>query len=445
MDLSRLWVVAPLLLGALIPPSISHASEEVDDSQVAWAYGSIVDSITIRGNRDTRSFVILREMETRPGSVLEERFLHRDLRFIYGLSPIETVYAKADSLSPGHVALRLRVTERSQILVSSILPVLKYSFETGVTYGVRWTDRNFRGRLQNLAFTYTRNEREDNAVSFGWSTPWIGWHHISMGAGISYYRRGDVPATTQVLEQSSFGTFIGLPLTTSRVAFAQLEGSVSLAKQRTGGALEGLVDEPPTNRLTITETIGYRFDSRDNHVRPEMGLAFFMAVSATELIQGEGDPYYRLRNEYARFVRVSQKGVLAFLSNFQYQFGDFPSYSLLKLGGPNTLRGYPFDRFEGFHRWFGTAEWRYLYFPRRVYRLPYVPYVNKLDVGLGLVVFVDSGIAWSRTTEFDLDHLHGTGGIGLRFYSPIRNVLRIDYGFNLSGAGQFNIAAGVRF
>ncbi len=151
MTPGKLAAVACLLALLFFPPCpLMAESSAVDDTGVSWAYGTIVDSVTVTGNKHTRTFVILREMETQPGEVLDRETLRRDIRFLNDMTPFSNVSIRADSLGPGHCALRIDVRERSEILIKAILPLLKYDFERGITYGVRWNNKNFRGRLENL-------------------------------------------------------------------------------------------------------------------------------------------------------------------------------------------------------------------------------------------------------------------------------------------------------
>ena len=428
-----------LSLVLLSPLSKAQAqSNGIDEAAVAWAYGTIVDSVTVIGNTKTQGYVILREMETQPGDVLNETDLARDVHFITGMSPIASAHVRADSSAlMGHCVLRVYVEERAAILVGSILPQFKYNFDTGLNYGIRWSEKNFRGRLENLGFNYLRNERGDDNVSFGWSTPWIGWRHISAGVWTSYHKRGDVPNDIQVLESFVYGGFVALPLTESRIRFSQLTMSMSFERTR-----KGAIGEPPINERIIAPSIGHNFDSRDSHVRPSTGYNAFTNIRANYPTNGISNPFYTFRSIFRRFFPLHKRTVLATYSNLTYQFGDFPTYSEFSLGGPGSLRGYPSGRFKGFQRWFGTIELRYSLLPTRVFK---VPVIKSFDMGLGVIGFMDSGIVWHESSELDANRLHGTGGVGIRLYNPIRDVLRVDWGFSLTGASRVDIATGIRF
>ncbi len=409
----------------------------VDDSALAGAYGTVVDSIVVTGNRNTKGYVLLREMETRPGDVLDPEIMRRDLRFISDLSPFATVTVRADSLAPGHSALRISVTERSNLFLKSILPFVKFDFEKGLTYGARWRDKNFRGRLEQLSLNYQRNERDDENISLSWSTPWIGWKHISLGGRVAFFNRGDTPPGFTVHENLGISGFVALPLTESRIRFSQVRFILALDKSRLAGGGEPIVRE-----VVLSPQFGYRFDGRDSPLRPETGAVVDFAVGASLPLDRDIDTFYHLRNESKLFLHVTQRSTIGLLSNVLYQFGHVPEFSLVKLGGAGSLRGHPDARFSGFHRWFQTIEWRYLYLPRKVF---HVPLVKQFDVSLVFVTFVDGGIAWRHASEFDKENFHGTAGVGIRFYSPLRDVVRLDFGSNTRGDARFHFETGIRF
>lgn len=438
MDAALCRAAAFLILALFFTPaSAIPTTNDVDDSGVAHAYGTVVDSITVSGNRGTRDFVVLRELETQPGEVLEPETIRRDIRFVGDLSPFAGVTVRADSLAPGHCALRFTVTERNSLFLKSILPYFKYDFESGVTYGVRWKDNNFRGRLEQLNFTYQRNERGDNNVSFSWGAPWIGWRHISVGGVVSYFNRGDTPREIAVLERTGIAGSVALPLTQSRIRFSQLIGSLSLDKTLNGSEDTAIIDE-----TLLSPGVGFRFDSRDSQLRPVSGQTLLLNLGSSFPLDVERGHSHWTRVRGRSFHQVTKKSVIALLSDVFYQFGDFPDYALVTLGGSGTLRGHPDSRYTGHHRWFGTVEWRYMYLPRKVVPMPIV---KQVDVGLGFVTFVDSGIVWDDASDFVWEHVHGTGGLGVRFYTPLRDVFRMDFGFNTRGDARFHFGTGIRF
>ncbi len=444
MNLGRLWAATCFVASLAFLPSPTDANPgPIDENGVSWAYGLVVDSVTVSGNKNTQTYVVLREMETQPGERLERDTIRRDIRFLSDMTPFSSVEVQADSLGIGRCALRIKVRERSEILIKAILPQFKYDFERGLTYGIRWNNQNFRGRLENLSVSYSRNEQNDENVNFGWSAPWLGWRHVSVGVGIGYYNRGDEPQEIELLERLGMVGYMGIPLTSSRITFSQLILSLGFDKSRTGGQEEDPLNGDTGDRqVSVSPLVGYRFDSRDTPLHPTRGSTFNISVRTTYPFDDERNIYYRVFNELRHFTTLGEKTTLGLLSNLEYQFGDFPSYSNLQLGGTGSLRGYPSGRFEGNHRWYQSVEWRYQLLPRMVFELPII---HEFDVGLGLVTFMDTGIVWNGSEDFGIDQFHGTGGVGLSFFSPIQDVVRLEFGFSAHGDYRVHMATGIRF
>jgi len=430
-----------LFLG--LPSALEAEPAPLNETGFEWAYWTIVDSVTVSGNNDTKPWVILREMETQPGEILDPATFRRDIHFLRDMTPFSSVEARADSLAPGHCAIRIEVRERSGILIRAVLPQVKYDFENGFTYGVRWNDQSFRGRLEDLTVSYMRNEQNDDAFNLSWSTPWIGWKHISLGVGAAYFNRGDIPDQICVLERIGLTSYVGIPLTESRITFSQLLLSLTFDKSRTGGEEEdGQTVESEGKEVSVSPLVGYRFDSRDSGLRPTTGGTFSTSFRATFPIDDGRNLYYRVTAEGRRFKELGEKTVVGVFSHVDYQLGDYPDYSYIRLGGPESLRGYPINRFKGHHRWYSSIEWRYQFIPRTVFAFPII---HEFDIAMGFVTFVDSGIVWNGSEDFTLDMFHGTSGVGIDLYSPIQDVVRFEYGFSVHGAQLFHVSSGIRF
>ena len=81
------------------------------------------------------------------------------------------------------------VTERPSLLLKLIYPVLEYDFNTErITYGLKWNDRNFRRRLEQFSTEGLRDNHDNNSASIGWSSGWVGWKHLGVGARASWPR-----------------------------------------------------------------------------------------------------------------------------------------------------------------------------------------------------------------------------------------------------------------
>lgn len=90
----------------------------------------------------------------------------------------------------------------------------------------------------------------------------------------------------------------------------------------------------------------------------------------------------------------------------------------LLLGGDNGLRGYPVNHFAGNRVFRGTVENRIFLFPD-LFKV----------VGVGAVVFADTGYAWARGRSVRWKDLRGDAGVGLRFHisrASLGHVIRLD-------------------
>lgn len=432
----------PLLLG--IPPSkaeltpAEETSETFDAEAFSWAYGQVIDSITVIGNKKTKSIALLREMESRVGERLDRKKLARDQRYLNDLSSIADIEVEVVQVRPGHCAIRLMVTERPTLLLKLIYPILEYDFNNDrFRYGFKFDDRNFRRLLESFSIDLTRNSIDDDNASIGWSTPWLGWQHIGVGGRLSYFRRGEARSSFTILEQYRASAGLSLPLTQSRISFSQVIGALTLESNRFGRQ-----DEPSRNEVFLSPSLGYRLDRRDSRIKPSSGEYFYIVVQACRVVNGEGSSYFRLGNDVRFFRSISPKTVIALQSNFWHQFDKYPEYLTFGLGGAGTLRGFASGRFEGAHRWYQTVEWRISPFPKRFVRLPFV---GLFDVTVGLVFFADTGIVWDNAAEFNTKRFHGGGGYGLHVYSPFQELVRLDMGFNAHGSAHLYFSTGIRF
>jgi outer membrane protein insertion porin family len=417
-------------------PDAAALSAEAEDFQ--WAQGRFIDSIYVVGNTDTRSFAILREMESRVGHRLDPEAVARDERFLTDLSSFAVVDITVEPVGVDRCVLRVDVTERPMLLVKLVYPILEYDFNNErLRYGAKWRDRNFRNRLESFSLDVTRNSVKNDNAAISWSSPWVGWKHVGVGGRLSYFHRNETPDTRSVVEQTRFSTGVSLPLTDSRIAFAEVIANVGFERNRLAST-----DLPSDHEVLVTPLVGFRFDRRDSRIRPTEGYFFFVSSQTSRVISGEGSTYHRLTTDARYFHSLNGVTVIGLYSNLSYQFGKFPEFLRFGLGGSGTLRGYSDDEFRGAHRWIQTAEARISPLPQWFFQLPFV---GTLDVTASFVLFVDGGIAWDDESSFTADNLRGGFGYGLRVYSPLQDVVRFDLGFNRRGAVHPYFSTGIRF
>jgi outer membrane protein assembly factor BamA len=440
-------VFIALLISFLLGPPTANAESDMasevspmfDAYVFEWAYGQVIDTVSVKGNAKTKSIALLRELESRVGTQLDRIKLERDHRYLSDLSSIATVEVAVYPVREGGCGLNFTVTERPLVFLKLVYPIVEYDFNNErFRFGLKVNDRNFRRRLESFSVGYTRNSVGDDNAGIGWSTAWIGWQHIGLGAWATYYHRGEsIDTSYSVVEQSRVTTALSLPLTDSRISFSRIIGGFTYAKNRLAKIGAEHKDE-----VLISPSLGFSLDRRNSPLKPSRGELFWVDVQANRVLNGNGSTYYQLRNDIRFFRPLTRWTVVAAQSNVSYQFGRFPEYIRFGMGGAGTLRGFSAGQFEGNHRWIQSLETRISPFPTWIFSLPYAKVV---DVSVSGVLFVDGGIVWDNDEDFRTERWHVGYGFGLRIYSPFQDVVGVDLGFNRQGDVLFYFRTGVRF
>ncbi len=436
----RGWIAIVAMWAAIgsAPAESGAASARFDADAYRWAQGRIIDTVYVHGNTRVKTFAVLREMESRPGFPLDAVAVDRDQRYIGDLSPFASVAIHVEPIGDDRCALSVVVTERPTLLLKLIYPVLDYDVNTErLSYGLKWDDRNFRRRLENFSLDVRRDNRDNDAAAAAWSTSWLGWKHVGVGGRLSYFNRREPTTDVTIVEQTRGQASLSIPLTESRISFSQVIAGVALANNRVG-----VVDEDTETEHLFSPSLGFRYDGRDGTVKPRHGSYFFLNVISNRVINGEGSSYYRLDNDIRIFHALDPTTVLAVRSAAAIQMGEYPDYIRFGIGGPGTIRGYERSDFRSAQRWVQSLELRVMPWPKRLYKLPIL---GTTDFQFGLVAFVDTGIGWTQKSEFRLDNFHGGFGFGLRLFSPIQDVIRVDVGFTEEGVIRPYFSTGTNF
>ena len=123
-----------------------------------------VESVEIKGNKKTQSYVFLREMKTKPGTIFNRNTFRDDLMRIYNLDILEDI--KQYEINPG-----------SEIgLLKIVIPVVeKKTGQVSLGFGYSSSQRlvgqaslretNFRGRGQGLNLLWEQGTTRPSAAA----------------------------------------------------------------------------------------------------------------------------------------------------------------------------------------------------------------------------------------------------------------------------------------
>jgi len=396
-----------------------------------------IEDVRLAGLRKTKEKVVRREIEARPGQLVNTRRIQEDLDRLLALGIFEDV--SVGEWVPGQQA-------------GAVIPVYTFteretgSFTAGGSFDTRrgllgyleYAEANLGGHARrfkiagefgtylNLDATYVephigrRTSLEAHAFANQFQTG-----RLSIGGLVSNFsaesRTGAEVAVTRALDNDRH-RIVSLgyrneyrqnydPRLTNVLSADALRGRVGAVRIRLGNDTRDLVDNPRRGSLQIG-TLEY---------------------SATWL--GSHSTFARAEVDARQYLSLGSRGVFALRANAGTTLGTLPPiFESFRLGGADSLRGYAEDRWWGTNRVLLSAEYRHQIIGHNPNR------------GVQLVLFADYGSAWggawggsdgsSLAAEDQRFAGHFGYGVGLRVNTRLFP-LHIDYGIG-SGGGRFH-------
>ncbi len=394
--------------------------------------GMTVRSVAIYGNRITRDYVILRELDLRVGSVFEREKMEEDVRRLENLGIFRSVEMNPSRVRGG-VSVEIRVDE-----VTPYVPYLavEYNENDGFSLGPGFSAVNLAGRNITLSTSIVFG----GATSFflDYLDPWVAGNHISYRMLTSYREREEVVFgfDEKSLELTpQIGTFLG----------RHGRGRIFFSWFRMEADEDGHTLSPDNidNLIRVGAAIG--LDTRTSRQNPRHGWWGELEVLKTgDFLGGDAD-FVTANFDIRRFQPFAKRHTIVSGALLSLQSGevgrDIPEYMQYYLGGANTVRGYDSEElglgFAGKHQLIFTAEYQYLLMPPVKLKIS----TWSTTIGLELALFTDTGIAWTRQSELSLDRTRIGFGAGVRFLVPNLDVVRLDLGVSTSGDIRFHLGS----
>ena len=369
----------------------------------------IVESIALEGNKNTKDYVILRELDTEPGKVLNENTLKKDLRRIFNLGFFSTVTPKFEPGSgPNKVALVLEIKEGRTSTINF-----------GGGYGERegWfgfadlSVKNLMGTAQDVLIRGQFGQSL-STYQFKYSNPWFFPEKFGKRTSFTFRRwytvGRDIYLTAQDARYNGLDISIGKPwLEDFRVAWTL--GSEVVSPHGTSSFETYQSD-------TIGMTLSY--DTRDVWLNPTMGRYYSFSVKQGWKHASGTTSFFKLGWDVNEYITVVENQVFAFHLGTGIGFGDVPFGEEYWAGGANTVRGYqPSEVKRGTRKLITNFEYRLMF--------------GEMFQG---VFFFDWGNAWTAGAPVPADFIAGWGP-GVRINTPL-GPIRLDYG--IPGARSFS-------
>ena len=384
----------------------------------------------------TQDYVIDREIEIQPGKIFNVKEYDATVDNLMRLGIFKNVKYEARSIpgDPEGIDLILLIDEdRTAELQGGVA----YGSETGFLGTLSLKDSNWRGKNQELGFTFEKSNKDYTSFSLDFFDPWIrNTDRVSWGWGLYKTSYGDSDSILfHDIDTLGFKVNIGKGF--SKYFRLSLGAKVEYIKEKHEN---GKLQKAPNGSWYYNDSGSWReiegvddkyvlwsiypyisYDTRNNYLNPTSG------TYAKFQVEGGHAGGYKAGNfgNVTLELRKYHKGL--FKNNtFAYKVvGGVASDSTKEsqkfwVGGGNSLRGYDGGFFKGTQKLVATIENR-----------------TQLNDIVGFVVFADAGRAWKqngRDPSYTRDNkdfgrnIGTTAGVGIRLNTPI-GPLRFDFGW----------------
>lgn len=424
----------------------------------------IIDSLQITGNNITKAHIIKRELlfAEKDTLLLSEYadIISQTTNNLNNTSLFNFVFIDTNDV-PIYKTLSIHVIERWYLWPTPYLNMAERNFSTWwqtkdlhkIDYGFTLVKDNFRGRREDLGFSFRRGFEENYSLSY--NIPYIN-RKQTLGMGFSFglarnkqqaayiennklvylkvedfYLRENLSTSLSFNYRRRIHQRHSLWLTYNNQTFAD-----TLLMQNDFFAKNSM----NTNRYFSIRYL-FRDDKRDSRAYPLQGHYFSFDVNkhGLGLLENEAVDILYVRATYRKFLQLSERFYFAFshrgkLSNYSKQ----PFYLKRGLGyGNDYVRGYDYYVVDGISYWLSKNNIKYELLPPQIKDIRFIK--NKrfgmIHYALYLNLFFDSGYAhdYHRTHQASND-LSNTFlysyGAGVDFVTYYDKVLRIEYAVN---------------
>jgi outer membrane protein insertion porin family len=461
--LAQVVEVSPPTADGTLELTVAEGQIEKIEVRFITKDGSFLDENKKPIQGTTRDYIITREVELKPGQILNTQTLQKDVRRLYGLGLFDDVRVSlAPSTDPAKVVLQFNILERRS---NGLFFGGGLNSNSGLYVSGNYTQQNLGGNNQKLGaeIQYGR----DLLFNVNYTDPWVGSDPNRLSYNINafnqrsfslVYAGGTTPVflpgtadTPRILRQGGGVTF-NRPLNDNPYADSAWKASAGVQYQKVtiqtaDGAATAPVDSQGNN-LSLSGTgaddllmvqLGLTQDLRDNPGDPTQGSLFRVSLDRSIPIGAANISMTKVRGSFTQYVPVSlinlSPGNQSLLFNVQggTVWGDLPPYEAFSIGGVSSVRGYE-DGDVGSGRSFVQARAEYKF-----------PIWNVIGAALFADYGSDLGTGNSvPTNPAGVRGKPGNGfgyGAGVRIQSPV-GPLKIDYGVNSLGQNRIQFGIG---
>lgn len=428
-----------------------------------------INSITVKGNKRTKTQVVTRELRSQVGDVLDERKLQRDLTRVYNLGLFDEVGPfDLNSTDVGKVDVLVPVAEKRSGQVSV---GVGYSSRSKLVGRAELAENNFRGLGERVSLQWeVGGINSQSSLELGFFEPYLDKRHTSLDVDVydkAVYRFNSGQFQTGANTTGDSNTYL------ERRRGGVLGVNRAISDYLTAG-ITGRIEDVSTDNVTLLTQdqfirqngtvagLGARaiFSNRDNEIAPAAGgfrsFSYEIVSARTRPSDSQAisplppgrENFGKLGLDLRQYTSLEgprkagnfnqPKRVLATRLLIGTTAKNIPFFEQYFLGGADSLRGYDTDRFWGSNLALFQVELR-------------VPFSKKDNNFQGVLLF-DGGDAWGSiyqqpglrqhsAFQFQADY-----GFGIRLVTPI-GPIRLDYAIPASGShgGRTQFSIGQSF
>ncbi|MCX5749669.1 MAG: BamA/TamA family outer membrane protein [Candidatus Saganbacteria bacterium] len=397
---------------------------DTDILQIKLVEGAI-EQIALDGNTLTKNYVILREMKSKPGTVLNEKVLAKDLKRIFNLGFFSDISPDFEpAAAPDKIILLVKVKESK---TNTINFGGGYGEREGMFGFLDLSAENVFGTGQGILLRGQAGQQQ-STYQFRYMYPWFLPDKLGDKVSATVRRWYTIGKNVYLIGQpESDGKFNGWDLSLNKPVNDEWNVTLTLGSERV---------EPTVTYFDpyTSNTIGFSlaYDTRDNWMNPSTGrFATFGITKGWKVKPDITTDFTKNTVDLNQFLKLADKQVLAFHFGVGVGVGDIPPGELYYVGGANTVRGYdPSQAQVGTKKYVANIEYRYTF--------------NETFQG---VLFYDLGKAWYHPRWPDLDNSISGRGFGLRLNTPM-GPIRLDFGvgaYKMFSEGVLHFSIGQAF
>jgi len=383
----------------------------------------VLEELSLTGNMKTKDYVILREIDLRPGDVLKADQLQKDMRRVFNLNYFEGLDPQlipVDS-TPNAYKLDLVLTEKKTN--GSFSFGGGYSPLTGFNLmsNLYWDNVFGTGQLVMINGTLSLGSggqtKGANNYQIKYHNPWM-WDKRKSFTARTWLTDGQMPTflggsiNYKPQRRNGFDIELGFP---------QADESLFITHKAKFESVLLLNDSVRAYNI-YSYTFGLVYDTRDFKMNPTEGYHHVFTAEKSLVLSPISLDFAKFDLTLRKYIPTFKKQVLALRTTFgslsSPQVNDAELYSteLYYIGGGSTVRGYddynPFA--QGVLSNVTGIEYRFLF--TEIFQL---------------ILFADVGYAANNLNDlYSFSNYKLGKGVGVRLSIPALGPIRLDLGFD---------------